>query len=416
MEALARLIGWKLSLHGVPVQGQVTLISGGGASNRYPSGTPVVFERISGHRDGNADDLPRATRSTPSSPTCAPAPPATRSPVSAITVQRRQPAAARTPVAVSGALRFADGSSPARRAARRRVHDRRARPGRRSRPPTAGPDGAWADERRAARQRPGARRVRAATARAARLESAPVTVQVVPSMTLTTRQAAREGRHGVRGLRHARARAAARRVPARAPGRHAAGCGSSASASTSAAAASRPRSGRRTPGLYRVSIIADGVTRRRTLRARADCQVSDATADHQEDGPLLSWLPRGRALPPEVWAARHRGLLFVLAAHLVVLPAFAVTQGWSLAAAWAFDLVPAAVRRRRAASPQLAAPSARRLCAIALLSCSAVLVVAWHGTIEAHFHYFVMVGALALYEEWWAYLLAIGFVVAPARR
>src|SRR6478736_1631562 len=48
---------------------------------------------------------------------------------------------------------------------------------------------------------------------------------------------------------------------------------------------------------------------------------------------------------------------------------------------------------------------------MALLSCSAILVVAWHGTIEAHFHYFVMVGALALYEEWWAYLLAIGFVV-----
>ena len=50
-------------------------------------------------------------------------------------------------------------------------------------------------------------------------------------------------------------------------------------------------------------------------------------------------------------------------------------------------------------------------CALALLSCSAILVVAWHGTIEAHFHYFVMVGALALYEEWWAYLLAISFVV-----
>ena len=27
MDALARLIGWKLSLHGVPVLGQVTLVS-----------------------------------------------------------------------------------------------------------------------------------------------------------------------------------------------------------------------------------------------------------------------------------------------------------------------------------------------------------------------------------------------------
>ena len=125
---------------------------------------------------------------------------------------------------------------------------------------------------------------------------------------------------------------------------------------------------------------------------------------------LFSWLPRGRALPPEIWATRHRGLLLVLAAHLIFLPAFAVAQGWSLQAAWLFDLAPAAF----GAAAWWHRPS-RRLrscfCALALLSCSAILVVAWHGTVEAHFHYFVMVGALALYEEWWAYLLAIAFVV-----
>ena len=64
---------------------------------------------------------------------------------------------------------------------------------------------------------------------------------------------------------------------------------------------------------------------------------------------IFSWLPRGRALPPEVWASRHRGLLLILAAHLFFLPAFAVTQGWSLGAAWAFDIAARAVRRRRAA-------------------------------------------------------------------
>src|SRR3954469_6380673 len=125
---------------------------------------------------------------------------------------------------------------------------------------------------------------------------------------------------------------------------------------------------------------------------------------------MFSWLPRGRALPPEVWAVRHRGLLLILAAHLVVLPAFAVIQGWSLGAAWLFDAVPAAFGAA-ACSRRLSRAARSSLCAIALLSCSAVLVVAWHGTIEAHFHYFVMVGALALYEEWWASLLAIGFVV-----
>jgi diguanylate cyclase (GGDEF)-like protein/PAS domain S-box-containing protein len=125
---------------------------------------------------------------------------------------------------------------------------------------------------------------------------------------------------------------------------------------------------------------------------------------------LLSWLPRGRALPPEVWAVRHRGLLTVLAIHLVLLPAFAVSQGWSLASGWAFDIVPAAFGAL-ACWPRLGRAWRSSMCALALLSCSALVVVSWHGMTEAHFHYFVMVGALALYEEWWAYLIAIAFVV-----
>lgn len=56
--AMAALLAWKLPLHGVPVTGSVTLTSGGGAENRYPSGTPVSFERISGHRDGGHTACP----------------------------------------------------------------------------------------------------------------------------------------------------------------------------------------------------------------------------------------------------------------------------------------------------------------------------------------------------------------------
>src|SRR4051795_12545229 len=171
----------------------------------------------------------------------------------------------------------------------------------------------------------------------------------------------------------------------------------------------RRRCGRRAPvcTAFRSSPTAspaDGRCARCTEESRP-------LSDHPDNvSRFLSWLPRGRALPAEVWAARHRGLLFVLAAHLLPLPIFAITQGWSFGAAWAFDVVPAALGAA-AASPRLARSLRSSLCAIALLCCSAVLVIAWHGTIEAHFHYFVMVGALALYEEWWAYLLAIGFVV-----
>src|SRR5882757_9604333 len=58
LDAIARLIRWKLPLHGVPTQGTVTLTSGGGSLNRYPAGAPVTMDRISGHRDGDNTACP----------------------------------------------------------------------------------------------------------------------------------------------------------------------------------------------------------------------------------------------------------------------------------------------------------------------------------------------------------------------
>ncbi len=58
MASLTQLLGWKLSLHGVPCEGSLTIVSGGGDLNRYKSGTPVTMQRISGHRDGDATECP----------------------------------------------------------------------------------------------------------------------------------------------------------------------------------------------------------------------------------------------------------------------------------------------------------------------------------------------------------------------
>ncbi|HKG62777.1 MAG TPA: peptidoglycan recognition protein [Solirubrobacteraceae bacterium] len=112
MEALARLIGWKLALHGVPVQGQVTVTSAGGESNRYRAGTPVTLERISGHRDGDSTSCPgnllygqladlraRAARYA--------------APSSTLTMYTSRTVRGVKPSEVGGELRFSDGSSPA---------------------------------------------------------------------------------------------------------------------------------------------------------------------------------------------------------------------------------------------------------------------------------------------------------------
>ena len=58
LDAVARLIGWKLSLHGIPASGVVTVTSAGGETNKFAAGTPVTLQRISGHRDGNATSCP----------------------------------------------------------------------------------------------------------------------------------------------------------------------------------------------------------------------------------------------------------------------------------------------------------------------------------------------------------------------
>jgi hypothetical protein len=263
MDALARLIGWKLSLHGVPVQGQVTLVSGGGESNRYPSGTPVAFERISGHRDGCETSCPgeslyaqlpdlrtRAARYA--------------HPVSAITVKAASQKGAR-PTSVSGVLRFADGSSPAGTALG--VEYTAAGSAWTQVTTTAcGFDGNWSTSV----QLPASGQVRAVFAGDAtrgRLESAPIAVKVVPSMTLTSDK---------RGAQAGTAFAIGGTL---APSQPRVQCLLERQVGSRWVTVQRKRINVRggrfstkvrptRPGLYRVSIIADGVTRRRTLRAR----------------------------------------------------------------------------------------------------------------------------------------------------
>jgi len=58
MNALARLLAWKLSLNGVPAFGTVTVASGGGVFTPFRKGTPVTLNRISGHRDADSTVCP----------------------------------------------------------------------------------------------------------------------------------------------------------------------------------------------------------------------------------------------------------------------------------------------------------------------------------------------------------------------
>jgi hypothetical protein len=58
IDAMARLIRWKLPLHGYPTTGTAVMRSAGGGTNRYPAGASVRVQRVLGHRDTNATECP----------------------------------------------------------------------------------------------------------------------------------------------------------------------------------------------------------------------------------------------------------------------------------------------------------------------------------------------------------------------
>jgi diguanylate cyclase (GGDEF)-like protein len=125
---------------------------------------------------------------------------------------------------------------------------------------------------------------------------------------------------------------------------------------------------------------------------------------------LRSWLPQGRLLPEPAWKQRHRAIVALLWAHAIGLAAFGVVQGYGLV----HSAAEAALVAGAALFASLRGPSRRLRSAVAslgLITSSALLVHIWGGAIEAHFHFFFVVGVLTLYQDWLPFLLAIVYVL-----
>jgi hypothetical protein len=60
LQALERLLAWKLSLHGVPSLGRVSVVvsPGGGFYSQFSVGARVSLPRVAGHRDGDSTSCP----------------------------------------------------------------------------------------------------------------------------------------------------------------------------------------------------------------------------------------------------------------------------------------------------------------------------------------------------------------------
>jgi diguanylate cyclase (GGDEF)-like protein len=135
-------------------------------------------------------------------------------------------------------------------------------------------------------------------------------------------------------------------------------------------------------------------------------EALDAPVQHRRVG----WLPRGGMLPVPLWERRHRALWWVLVVHVPVIFVFGLARGFPL---WhvMIDASPvmllAAVGRRRTLSRSI------RSCAVSagLITSSGALVHLSGGLIEMHFHFFVVVALLTMYQDWLPYLTAIALTV-----
>jgi diguanylate cyclase (GGDEF)-like protein len=127
-------------------------------------------------------------------------------------------------------------------------------------------------------------------------------------------------------------------------------------------------------------------------------------------GRFAHVLPRGRLLPDEVWRRRHQIITRLGLAHAPVIVAFGTWTGHGVvhsaseAGVVAIFALAASQRRLGRLLQSVAA-------CLSLLTASAILVHLSSGAIEMHFHFFVVVPLLALYQDWIPFLLSIGYVV-----
>ena len=123
---------------------------------------------------------------------------------------------------------------------------------------------------------------------------------------------------------------------------------------------------------------------------------------------LREWLPRGGVLTDADWAGRHRTITWLLVVQSIALFVFGVVRGESpIHVGWEV-MIPliCAVLAQADFSRDVRAVIAT----FGLVAISGIFVHLSGGTIEAHFHFFIMLAVISLYQEWRAFGMAIAFV------
>jgi PAS domain S-box-containing protein len=121
-------------------------------------------------------------------------------------------------------------------------------------------------------------------------------------------------------------------------------------------------------------------------------------------------LPEGNSLPADVWQRRHRVILWLLWLHAIGIMAWGLGGGYGLPHSL-FEASAVAAAALLAGWKRAGREFRAVVASIGLVTASAIVVHLSGGYIEAHFHFFVMVIIIALYQDWLPFLVAIGYVV-----
>jgi PAS domain S-box-containing protein len=137
---------------------------------------------------------------------------------------------------------------------------------------------------------------------------------------------------------------------------------------------------------------------------------------------LWSLVPLGGSLPASVWLARHHFLVGLTWFHAFLIAAVGPIAGysweWSTQALFedgtvlhtSFEGVVVGIFAFVGSRATLSRTLRASAVSFGLISSSAILVHLSGGYIELHFHFFVMLVFLALYQNWVPYLLAVAYV------
>jgi hypothetical protein len=120
------------------------------------------------------------------------------------------------------------------------------------------------------------------------------------------------------------------------------------------------------------------------------------------------WLRQGQLLSEHVWRRRHKTIVALLWLHVFGLSVYGLFRGYG-GLHVLLDAIPVALAAAAAGSEGAGLRVRVAAASFGLISSSAMLVHLSGGAIEAHFHFFVMIGVLTLYQDWLPFLLAIGY-------